>query len=73
MFKIFPLKSISILLFCLIVNKTFGQKLNINDLGYFETQGVNVLVYSNQYTGMFFDEKTAGIEIIHHDAVAHGA
>jgi len=24
------------------------------------------LVYSNQYNGMFFDEKTAGIEIIHH-------
>jgi endoglucanase len=44
----------------------FGQKMQLNDLGYFETQGVNVLVYSNQYTGMFFDEKTAGIEIIHH-------
>src|SRR5512137_873487 len=58
--------SISILLFVLFANKTFGQKLNLNGLGYFDTQGVNVLVYSNQYTGMFFDEKTAGIEIIHH-------
>ncbi|MGB8490261.1 MAG: glycoside hydrolase family 9 protein, partial [Bacteroidales bacterium] len=28
--------------------------------------GVNIFVYSNQYTGMFNDEKTAGIEIIHH-------
>jgi endoglucanase len=45
---------------------TYGQKLVINDQGYFETRGVNVLVYSNQYNGMFFDEKTAGIEIIHH-------
>jgi hypothetical protein len=44
----------------------FGQKLVINNQGYFETRGVNVLVYSNQYAGMFFDEKTAGIEIIHH-------
>ena len=43
-----------------------GQKLKLNDLGYFETQGVNVFVYSNQYTGMFNDEKNAGIEIIHH-------
>ncbi len=43
-----------------------GQKLKINDLGYFETPGVNVLVYSNQYTGMFNDEKNAGIELIHH-------
>ena len=43
-----------------------SQTLRLNDQGYFETRGVNVLVYSNQYTGMFFDEKTAGIEIIHH-------
>lgn len=43
-----------------------AQKLQLNDLGYFEAKGVNVLVFSNQYNGMFFDEKTAGIEIIHH-------
>ena len=41
-----------------------GQLLRLNDQGYFETRGVNILVYSNQYTGFFFDEKTAGIEII---------
>ena len=39
-------------------------KLEINDRGYFETQGVNVLVYSNRYQGVFCDEKTAGVEII---------
>ena len=44
----------------------YGQKLKLNDLGYFETPGVNVLVFSNEYNGMFFDEKTAAIEIIHH-------
>jgi hypothetical protein len=43
-----------------------GQSLHLNKQGYFENRGVNILVYSNQYTGMFFDEKTAGIEIIHH-------
>jgi hypothetical protein len=43
-----------------------GQKLTINESGYFETPGLNVLVFSNQFNGMFFDEKTAGIEIIHH-------
>ena len=45
---------------------SFGQKLKLNDLEYFEKQGVNVMVFSDQYNGMFFDEKTAGIEIIHH-------
>ena len=39
-------------------------KLEINDLGYFESRGVNVLVYSNNYQGVFCDEKTAGIEIV---------
>ena len=43
-----------------------SQELKLNDLEYFETQGVNVLVYNNLFTGGFNDEKTAGIEIIHH-------
>ena len=43
-----------------------AQDLKINDLEYFETQGVNVLVYSNLFTGGFNDEKNAGIELIHH-------
>jgi endoglucanase len=59
-----------VFIFCIsffgFYNPLLGQKLIINDLEYFETPGVNVLVYSNQYNGMFFDEKTAGIEIIHH-------
>ena len=53
---------------CLILLSDFsyGQKLQLNNLEYFEAPGVNVLVFSNQYNGMFYDEKTAGIEIIHH-------
>lgn len=41
-----------------------AQEYKINDLEYFEQTGANVLVYSNQYNGIFCDEKTAGIEII---------
>lgn len=47
-------------------NYIYSQSLHVNDQGYFESRSVNVLVFSNQYNGMFFDEKTAGIEIIHH-------
>jgi len=65
-FKQFCPKFISIFCLLLATNISFGQKLKLNEQGYFETQGVNVLVYSNQYVGMFLDEKTAGIEIIHH-------
>lgn len=47
-------------------NYASGQVLKLNDLEYFETQGVNVLVYNNLFTGGFNDEKNAGIELIHH-------
>lgn len=60
----FSLLFILILLF--IFNGSFAQKLQLNSLEYFEAPGVNVLVFSNQFNGMFFDEKTAAIEIIHH-------
>ena len=43
-----------------------SQDLKLNDVEYFETQGVNLLVYNNLFTGGFNDEKTAGIELIHH-------
>ncbi|HOW09709.1 MAG TPA: glycoside hydrolase family 9 protein [Bacteroidales bacterium] len=54
------------LLLSAVSNYTTGQELKLNDLEYFETQGVSVLVYSNLFTGGFNDEKTAGIELIHH-------
>src|SRR3954454_24261478 len=47
-------------------NNASGQDLKLNDLEYFETQGVNVLAYNNLFTGGFNDEKNAGIELIHH-------
>lgn len=59
------LLSVSVLLL-VAVNYASGQDLKLNDLEYFEAQGVNVLVYSNLFTGGFNDEKDAGIELIHH-------
>jgi hypothetical protein len=47
-------------------NYASSQDLILNDLEYFETQGINILVYNNLFTGGFNDEKTAGIEFIHH-------
>ena len=43
-----------------------AQDLKLNDLEYFERQGVNILVFSNSFNGGFNDEKNSGIEIIHH-------
>ncbi len=40
--------------------------LALNDKQHFEKRGLDVLVFTNEYNGMFFDEKTAGIELIHH-------
>ncbi len=56
------------LLFTLLAAYNFssGQEFKLNELEYFEKQGVNVLVYNNLFTGGFNDEKNAGIEIIHH-------
>jgi endoglucanase len=62
------MKQICLFFLCifLAVSNVFAQKLKLNDLDYFETSGLNVLVFSNEYNGFFFDEKTAGIELIHH-------
>ena len=57
------------LLACLSLLTTvtaMAQDLRLNDLEYFERQGVNVLVFSNSFNGGFNDEKNSGIEIIHH-------
>ena len=50
----------------LSMTATLAQDLQMNDLEYFECQGVNVLVFSNSFNGGFNDEKNSGIEIIHH-------
>jgi hypothetical protein len=56
--------TVTVLIFSL--SHADAQELKLNDLEYFETQGVNVLVYNNLFTGGFNDEKNAGIELIHH-------
>jgi hypothetical protein len=64
-----PNKITGILVFIitvLLTSTALCQKLQLNDLGYFDARGLNVLVFSNQYNGFFFDEKTAGIEVMHH-------
>jgi len=55
------------LVLLLSIHALFAQnnKLIINDSNYFETRGLNVFVFSNHY-GLFGDEKSSGIEIIHH-------
>ena len=47
--------------------ETNEKKLRVNEKGYFQTRGLNVLVYSSWYNGLFSDEKKSGIEIIHHE------
>ena len=55
-----------LLMFLLATIISQAQDLKLNDLEYFERQGVNVLVFSNSFNGGFNDEKNSGIEIIHH-------
>lgn len=38
--------------------------LRLNQAGYFEDRGVNVLVFSNWYDGLFADSKISGVEIV---------
>jgi endoglucanase len=60
-------KILSVAMLLLVaINCALGQDLNLNKLEYFETQGINVLVYNNLFNGGFNDEKNAGIELIHH-------
>lgn len=49
-----------------------GQGLQLNEYEVFEENGISVLVYSNQYNGMFCDEKTAGVELIQHGVPISG-
>ena len=52
---------------CLLASTSVhAQDFQLNERDYFERQGVNVLVFSNNFNGGFNDEKNSGIEIIHH-------
>ena len=62
-------KTVSCILALLVLagcSRPSGADLVLNDLGYFERQGVGVLVFSNAFSGGFNDEKNSGIEVIHH-------
>ena len=48
------------------VDGALAQTLQLNDREYFTTPGVDVLVFSNWYDGLFSDAKIAGVELIHH-------
>lgn len=43
-----------------------AQSLTLNQKGYLEKRGVNVMVYSNPFHAVFLDEKRSGIDVIHH-------
>ena len=43
-----------------------SQRLALNDKEYLTIRGLDVLVFSNTYDGLFSDAKIAGIELIHH-------
>ncbi len=51
---------------CTQIHSADGD-LKLNNLDYFETRGLNVLVFSNLYNENFSDSKMSGIEIIHHE------
>ncbi len=45
---------------------TRTNNLVLNDSNYFETRGLNYLVFSNKYDAMFDDSKISAVEVIHH-------
>ena len=58
----------AILAFCLSA-ATAGpalaaEALELNEAGYYETDGVNWLIFSNWYDGLFADAKISGVELI---------
>ena len=63
-------KSILLLAFVLgwtaCTQKGEEVSLQINEKEYFECQGINILVFNSEFSGIFNDEKTAGIQLIHH-------
>ena len=56
----------SLLLAAALCGNASAQTLKLNQKGYLETRGVNVMVYSNPFSANFYDEKRSGIDIVHH-------
>jgi hypothetical protein len=68
-------KCLSLLHKCVILGLLSGlspssfaaaNDLILNDKDYFSAQGVNYLVFSNWYNGLFSDSKMSGVELIQH-------
>ena len=55
-----------VLLLVFVGAKASAQGLSLGDKGYLEKRGVNVMVYSNPFSAIFYDEKRSGIDIVHH-------
>ncbi|MCB0572642.1 MAG: glycoside hydrolase family 9 protein [Phaeodactylibacter sp.] len=60
------LSLICVVLVCLMPSLSFGQPYQLNEQGYFEKQGADILVFNNWYNGLFSDSKISGVELIHH-------
>ena len=57
---------LAILIIFLALPALAKDELALNEKDYFERPGLNVLVFSNWYDGLFSDSKTSGVELIHH-------
>ena len=66
--KMLKLTSSLLLAMLLLTQQTLAApaQLTLNNQEYFESQGFDVLVFSNWYNGLFDDSKISGVEVIHH-------
>jgi len=64
--QLVSLTFLGLLFFSCSSNNESTIALKLNDSSYFEARGLNVMVFSNKYNGLFSDSKMSGVEIIHH-------
>ena len=60
-------KAVRLICACLLAGAAMpatAQDIRLGDAGYFEADGVNLLVFSNWYDGLFADSKISGVEIV---------
>ena len=58
---------LAVLLLSLCVPSIGAANLRLNEKNYFETHGLNVLLFHNSYLDVFGDQKMGGLEIILHE------
>lgn len=59
-------RNLTLLALVFAVSSAFAQSLKLNSKNYLERRGVNVMVYGNPFSAIFYDEKRSGIDVIHH-------